>query len=63
MEVIIIKIIRHKTPTEECFVSWIRNYREGYHPCDEKRFYQFVHCIFSYNSTSWLKRVNLEKEF
>lgn len=32
-------IIRHKTPTEECFLSWLNNYPESFHPKDEQRFY------------------------
>lgn len=48
------KIIKHKTPTEECFLSWITNYPESFHELDEQRFYQFAHCVFSYNSKKWL---------
>ena len=47
-------IIRHKTPTEECFLEWMTNHPESFHELDERRFYQFANCVFSYNAKSWL---------
>ena len=51
---IILTIIRHKTPTEECFLEWMTNHPESFHELDERRFYQFANCVFSYNAKSWL---------
>ena len=59
--VIVLKIIRHKTPTEECFLSWITNHPESFHELDERRFYQFTHCVFSYNAKSWLNKEYFRK--
>ena len=50
--VIILTIIRHKTPTEECFLEWMTNHPESFHELDERRFYQFANCVFSYNAKS-----------
>lgn len=50
------KIIRHRTPTEECFLVWINNYPETFHVLSEKNFYQFAHCVFSYRSIKWLDK-------
>ncbi len=47
-------IIRHKTPTEECFLEWMTNHPESFHELDERRFYQFANCVFSYNAKSLL---------
>lgn len=55
-------IIRHKTPTEECFLSWLNNYPESFHPKDEQRFYEFAHCIFSYNVKNWLDKDYFSKK-
>lgn len=50
------KIIRHKTPTEECFLVWMNNHPESFHALDEQLFYQFAQCIFSYGATKWLNK-------
>lgn len=55
------KIIRHKTPTEECFLSWINNYPESFHELDERRFYKFARCLFSYNAKKWLNKEYFRK--
>lgn|GEM_PF-1861016 len=55
------KIIKHKTPTEECFIFWIKNHPESFHSLDERRFYQFAHCVFSYNSKKWLNKEYFKK--
>lgn len=55
-------IIRHKTPTEECFLSWLNNYPESFHPKDEQIFYEFAHCIFSYNVKNWLDKDYFSKK-
>ena len=56
------KTIRHKTPTEECFLSWMTNYPESFHELDERRFYRFAHCIFSYNAKKWLDEEYFRKK-
>lgn len=50
------KLTRHKTPTEESFILWMSNNPESFHELDEKRFYQFARCIFSYSATKWLEK-------
>lgn len=50
------KIIRHKTPTEECFLTWMNSHPESFHALDEKLFYQFAQCIFSYRAKNWLNK-------
>lgn len=50
------KIIKHKTPTEESFLLWIKGHPESFHSLDERRFYQFAHCIFSYSAKKWLEK-------
>lgn len=49
-------LVKHKNPTEESFLIWMNNFSESFHPFDEKRFYIFAHCIFSYNSKKWLDK-------
>lgn len=49
-------LVRHKNPTEESFLTWMNNFPESFHPFDEKRFFIFAHCIFSYNSKKWLDK-------
>lgn len=50
------KMIRHKTPTEECFLTWMNNHPESFHGLDERLFYQFAQCIFSYRAKKWLNK-------
>lgn len=49
-------VIRHKTPTEECFLLWMNNHPESYHSLGERLFYQFAQCVFSYRVKKWLNK-------
>ena len=55
------RIIKHKTPTEECFLSWLNNNPESFHELDERIFYQFAHCVFSYRTKKWLNKEYFKK--